>query len=401
VFCGKHFEDKYLIRGEIRCKLNWNLNPIPSIHTDAALKRPSTVRNPSPGRKAAKTRIFQEDELSIFNQKDCTTSFDVLTEQHSPSGYCCHKEYDFVVYYKLMFQDNGFPIVKEAIKINEDLHVQLQYRGKPVPLPAWFVSGRSAKLNRFSMLDNFSSYLLTVGEKHDECSIANELDLREFYQPKGSPQFSSKMIRFTLLLQYTSATAYRIVKEHLPLPSSSLLEKLRSGKLDALKAACLLKTQNKISEDVMLLVDEMYLQKCVQYAAGEYVGADSDANLYNGIVVFMIHGLKTSLSLVIKACPETKLNGKCLADEMTQCLLQLSSEGFKVRAIISDNHATNVAAFKKLRDSFNSDSPLKFKHPASSCCTYLFFDSVHLLKKHQKQSFKCQLICFSRIFIQF
>ena len=37
----------------------------------------------------------------------------------------------------------------------------------------------------------------------------------------------------------------------------------------------------------------MYLQKCAQYAGGEYVGADVDGNLYNSVVVFMINGLKT------------------------------------------------------------------------------------------------------------
>ena len=51
------------------------------------------------------------------------------------------------------------------------------------------------------------------------------------------------------------------------------------------------------------MVDEMYLQKRAQFAGGEYVGVDLEENLYNGIVVFMINGLKTSLSIVVKACP--------------------------------------------------------------------------------------------------
>ena len=48
-----------------------------------------------------------------------------------------------------------------------------------------------------------------------------------------------------------------------------------------MKAARLLKEQTKILTDVVLLVDEMYLQKCAQYAGGECVGADLDGNLYN------------------------------------------------------------------------------------------------------------------------
>ena len=47
------------------------------------------------------------------------------------------------------------------------------------------------------------------------------------------------------------------------------------------------------------MVDEMYLQKCTQFAGGEYVGADLEGNLYTGIVVFMINCIKTSLSIVV------------------------------------------------------------------------------------------------------
>ena len=133
------------------------------------------------------------------------------------------------------------------------------------------------------------------------------------------------MIQFALFLRYTSATAYHIIKQHLPLPSTSLLEKLQSCKVEALKAAKLLK-QNKILVDAIHMVDKMYLKKCTQFAGGEYIGADSEGNLFKGIVVFMINGLKTSLSIVVKACPENKLHGQWLADEMIQCVSKLLKE---------------------------------------------------------------------------
>ena len=111
--------------------------------------------------------------------------------------------------------------------------------------------------------------------------MPHESNNRQFFQPKGGPPFSSSIIRFALLLWYTSAAAYKIIKQHLPLPSISLLEKLRSNKVAFLKAARLLKEQNKILTVVVLLVEEMYLQKCEQYAEGEYVSADLHGNLYN------------------------------------------------------------------------------------------------------------------------
>ena len=168
-------------------------------------------------------------------------------------------------------------------------------------------------------------------------------------------------------MRYTSAVAYQIIKQHLSLPSTSLLEILRSYEVEALKAAKLLKEQNKISADVVLMVDEKYLQKRAQFAGGEYVGADSEKNLFNGVIVFMINGQKTSLSIVVKACPETKLNGQWLADEMAQCVSKLSKKGFRIRAIITDNYSSNVAAFKILFALFKSLSHLYFKHSDSTC----------------------------------
>ena len=43
-----------------------------------------------------------------------------------------------------------------------------------------------------------------------------------------------------------------------------------------------------ISNDCVLVVDEMCLEKATQYHSGEYGGADDEGNLYKGIVVFMI-----------------------------------------------------------------------------------------------------------------
>jgi len=167
---------------------------------------------------------------------------------------------------------------------------------------------KNAQLDRFSVFYNFPSYLRSFEEIQKEFAILHELNERQYYKPKGGPPYSSSLIRWALLLRYTSASGYSILRQHLPLPSTSLLEKLRSSKVDSLKAARLLREQNKISSDVVHLIDEMYLQKCAQYAGGEYIGTDSEGDFYHGIVVFMINGLKSTLSLVVKACSEKKLS---------------------------------------------------------------------------------------------
>jgi len=43
-----------------------------------------------------------------------------------------------------------------------------------------------------------------------------------------------------------------------------------------------------MSKDIIVLADEMYLRKCVQYSQGQYIGADEEGTAFKGIMVFMI-----------------------------------------------------------------------------------------------------------------
>ena len=43
----------------------------------------------------------------------------------------------------------------------------------------------------------------------------------------------------------------------------------------------------------------------------------------------MIQGLEQSVSIVIKACPETMINGKWLAENLSNCIAILSNADFK------------------------------------------------------------------------
>jgi len=159
VICAKHFEEKVLHTGK-RTKLKWNLNLIPSIHTTKAVKRPSTSQTPTVSRKAPKPRVFAEDQLEKFSKNDAIKHFEDLSRQQCPPGFDFHKINDYVIYYKLCFDDeSGFPVVKDAIKIDPQLHVELRFCNNSVPLHQWFPVGRNAKLTSFSMLQNFPAYL--------------------------------------------------------------------------------------------------------------------------------------------------------------------------------------------------------------------------------------------------
>ena len=68
------------------------------------------------------------------------------------------------------------------------------------------------------------------------------------------------------------------------------------------------------------MVGEMYQQKATQLQGGEYAVTGEEGNLFKGIIVFMIVGLKRSILYVIQTLPETTVNDKWLSEEMSNTL---------------------------------------------------------------------------------
>ena len=207
------------------------------------------------------------------------------------------------------------------------------------------------------MLENFPSYLESQTENF---SIFDELRKRQF---KKNQVYSSEIIQYALLLRYTSFQSYKLLLDEFSLPSISLLNKIKEGKIDALKVSKLLLENSSISKDIVVLFDEMHLQKCVD----------------KSIVCFMIIGLKENVPYVVKAAPVTFINSELLKDELLNCLELLITGGFNVRAVICDNHAANVSAFTKLILQFGEDNESLFINFQSQK-VYLFYDTVHFIK---------------------
>ena len=122
----KHFEDKFIFDGKGKQKkLKWSLNLVPSIHSRAAIEKPSTLPTTSTRRKPPK--IFQEDESSKFMKVDVILSFDELHSNYCPSGFQTYKTDNYILYYNFVYNENtGFPSIKETIKIDFELYVLLQ-----------------------------------------------------------------------------------------------------------------------------------------------------------------------------------------------------------------------------------------------------------------------------------
>ena len=129
------------------------------------------------------------------------------------------------------------------------------------------------------------------------------------------------------------------------------------------------------------MVDEMFLQKEASYRSGDYVGEDEEGELYKGLACFMILGLKQSVPHVIQAIPEVTITGEWLAEKISASLHSLAQTGFTDRGIVTDNHNSNVNAFKSLKQKFGKGDQLFIQHPSNPHKNiYLFFDTPHLIK---------------------
>ena len=66
----------------------------------------------------------------------------------------------------------------------------------------------------------------------------------------------------------------------------------------------------------------------------------------------MIVGLKENAPYIIKSVPERNIDGKWIKEKILGSLKTLKNSGFRVRAIVSDNHSANVLAYElPLKDS--------------------------------------------------
>ena len=376
--CEKHFDDKYIKRNLERLRLINELDPIPTISPDIYVEMPSCAPSTShQTRKLPKERIFQQDEYERYKADFTIESFDEINEsllEFLGPDYECTRYDDHVIFYKFIKNELSVPEVTDCIRIDSEMHVKLFYKGSPIPLPEWFRKGSKCTLTSKDMLQNFPTYIRQESERLSD--VLEELRGLKF---KKKPVYSANLIRYALMLRYTSLAAYKLLLGEFNLPSISLLRKITSGKVDAIKSAKVLRDNGNISEDVILMFDEMYLQKCEEFVGGEAVGADKDGELYKGVMCFMMAGLKRNVPYVVKALPEKKIEGEWVKNELLDCLKILQENSFNVRGVVCDDHSTNVSAYKILLAE-HGQTPDDLFITLNGKKIYLFFDTVHLIK---------------------
>ena len=102
---------------------------------------------------------------------------------------------------------SGIATVKECIHIDGNLNVKLSYEGSPLPLPNYIDQAEGSRLTSLDMLTNLPVYCKNA-ERTCETKVINELIKLQYYNPKGRPPYSATVLRFALIMRYTSNSAF-------------------------------------------------------------------------------------------------------------------------------------------------------------------------------------------------
>ena len=90
----------------------------------------------------------------------------------------------------------------------------------------------------------------------------------------------------------------------------------------------------------------------------------------------MIVRLKENVPYITKSVPEQNIDdGKWIEEQILDSLKTLKNCGFRVRALVSDNHSANVLAYKlPLKESDHLDDHLFIEHDyqKSTCFMMLY-----------------------------
>ena len=121
LLCINHFKGKFIHYGKKNMP-KWHLNPIPIKHSTEALKRPSALPTSAlPLCKHPRFGFYKMMNIQILTKKNVVFKFEDITDVHCPDGFQCFQDENLMIPYKINFdQSTNFPVVAEAIEINQN-----------------------------------------------------------------------------------------------------------------------------------------------------------------------------------------------------------------------------------------------------------------------------------------
>ena len=128
-----------------------------------------------------------------------------------------------------------------------------------------------------------------------------------------------------------------------------------------------------------LIMDEVYVQKAVQYSNGKFHGLDDSGKAVKTLLCVMIKSIAGNYRDIIAMAPIVNINADILYKVWLNVLKVVSNLGFNVTDTMTDGHSSNVKFFTMLSQGVLLPSiPNPFNLEKQ---IFLLFDPVHLFKK--------------------
>ena len=221
--------------------------------------------------------------------------------------------------------------------------------------------------------------------EHGRLSFAVE-QLKLTATSKYARHYSPQTMVMSYLVHATSAAAYNAVltSSLLCLPSVSTLNKV-TKRLDCtsgLDNTGYLKLRvSKLAEQertVVLIIDEIYVAKRVEYSGGDVQGLTADGTVASTLLCFMIKSLSSKYKDLVAIFPMCKLTAEKEHKCFKEVMATLHSISVRVVAVSVENAAVN----RKFYGDYLCNGSLS-THIIDSVTgqpIYLLFDPVHNLK---------------------
>jgi len=203
---------------------------------------------------------------------------------------------------------------------------------------------------------------------------------------KYGRHYSPQLTIFSFMIHAASSAAYSVLLEEniLCLPSAATLKKVtrrlnRSSQLD--NSAYLKLRVSKLNEferTVLLIIDEIYIAKRVEYSRGEVQGLTAEGDVASTLLCFMVKSLACKYKDVIAIYPMDKLTAAKQHECYQEVMAMLHATQLTVVAISVDNAATNRKFFTDCLCEGTLTTHVI--DAVTSQPIFLIFDPVHTIK---------------------
>lgn len=421
--CALHFHKSDFVSSSSSKNPKLACDAVPSIFPNLPhyLSTPEVSERKNPNVRRQQVIMRQQEISNNFLEADIINNFTIFLKEFesklSLDGWHFFKSNSKITFYILCEDDDKGCQFSVRISLNKDMIICI-FLGETAVSPSqlcWLLP-KTMKLNLWSQMINLlarykfdhnvlpltrDQYITTAYkylqkarevEEDDENStrldfVSAQVKLLQLKRPR--PMYDSTVIVPAFIFFAHSAATYEYLRKFLVLPCKRYLQFLSSSMHlspnykntdnDEAYMSHMIRGLNDREKIVALLIDEIYIERGIQYKSNNLVGfaQNQDMQQARTVMSFMVKSVFGSFKDIIRLIPVLNPSGETLKELPLQVVHFAQQIGFRVLVIITDNNRINQSMFKMLcGENLNYFINPLFPNEV----IYVQYDTVHLLK---------------------